>query len=255
MVAGESDLGSGLIFSLSTPPAGNSHEAMVAFRAALPPLKVVVLAAPPRSGGSDIAGLMSLKVPFVDFNQDASRYFDLHHSADDTLDKIDPAELTQNVAVWSAFIHVVANSDIDFRSKERPPAWLRPRAAVSGGSTLVSTAGDTLSRRTEPRHAHPIRQVATMLARGFAGWATASVAARRLTVRLWPCRCPWAPPCASECTFPTADLRANRRVPVSALGVNCSADRPCAGGFIVLVAATVAVRARWLIHDGHRSPG
>ena len=58
---------------------------------------------------------MGLKVPFVDFNQDASRYFDLHHSADDTLDKIDPKELSQNVAVWAAFLYTVANSDIDFR--------------------------------------------------------------------------------------------------------------------------------------------
>jgi hypothetical protein len=51
----------------------------------------------------------------VDFHQDSNRYFDLHHSADDTLDKIDPAHLAQNVAVWASFIYTVANSDIDFR--------------------------------------------------------------------------------------------------------------------------------------------
>jgi len=117
IVAGESDSGSGRIWSLSTPPAAYAHPAMVAFRATLPALKVAVEATPPRSGGSDIAGLIGLKVPFVDFNQDASRYFDLHHSADDTLDKIDPADLAQNIAVWSAFLYVVANSDVDFRPK------------------------------------------------------------------------------------------------------------------------------------------
>ena len=58
---------------------------------------------------------MAAGAPFVDFNQDASRYFDLHHSADDTLDKIEPAELAQNVAVWAAFLYTVADSDIDFR--------------------------------------------------------------------------------------------------------------------------------------------
>ena len=73
--------------------------------------------APPSSGGSDIAGLIGLKAPFVDFNQDMNRYFDLHHSADDTLDKIDPDALAQNVAVWAAFLYTVANSDIDFRAK------------------------------------------------------------------------------------------------------------------------------------------
>ena len=117
VVAGESDTGSGRIYSLSTPPAAASHPAMVAFRATLPALKVAVNPAPPRSGGSDISGLIAMKVPFVDFNQDASRYFDLHHSADDTLDKIDPADLAQNVAVWAAFLFVTANSDVDFRPK------------------------------------------------------------------------------------------------------------------------------------------
>nr|WP_293907924.1 M20/M25/M40 family metallo-hydrolase [Phenylobacterium sp.] len=117
VVAGESDVGSGRIWSLSTPPAAYAHAAMVAFRAVLPGLKAAVNTGPPRFGGSDIAGLTRLGAPFVDFNQDASRYFDLHHSADDTLDKIDPADLAQNIAVWSAFLYVVANSDVDFRPK------------------------------------------------------------------------------------------------------------------------------------------
>jgi Zn-dependent M28 family amino/carboxypeptidase len=78
-------------------------------------LKIIVKRTPPQFGGSDIAGLILLGAPFVDFNQDATRYFDLHHSADDTLDKIVPAELAQNVAVWASFIYTVADSDIDFR--------------------------------------------------------------------------------------------------------------------------------------------
>ncbi len=88
---------------------------MKAFLRAIGPLKVIVKRTPPRSGGADIAGLMLLGAPFVDFDQDASRYFDLHHSDDDTLDKIDPAQLAQNVAVWAPFIYAVADSDIDFR--------------------------------------------------------------------------------------------------------------------------------------------
>lgn len=117
IVAGESDGGAGRIWSLSTPQAGAGHPAMTAFQSTLPKLKVAVNRTPPRSGGADIAGLIGLGAPFVDFNQDMSRYFDLHHSADDTLDKIDPAELSQNVAVWAAFLYTVANSDIDFRPK------------------------------------------------------------------------------------------------------------------------------------------
>ncbi|MBL8553894.1 MAG: M20/M25/M40 family metallo-hydrolase, partial [Phenylobacterium sp.] len=117
IVAGESDGGAGRIWSLSLPRVGADHPAMTAFRATLPRLNVTVSRAAPSSGGADISGLIGVGVPFVDFNQDMSRYFDLHHSADDTLDKIDPAALAQNVAVWAAFLYTVANSDIDFRAR------------------------------------------------------------------------------------------------------------------------------------------
>ena len=58
--------------------------------------------------------LYTVNACFSEFQQDATRYFDLHHSADDTLDKVDPKELAQNVAVWTAFVYTVADSDIDF---------------------------------------------------------------------------------------------------------------------------------------------
>jgi hypothetical protein len=116
IVAGESDLGADPIWSLSLPKNSAGHPAMKAFLGAIGPLKVIINPAEPRFGGSDLEGLMGDGVPFVDFTPDASRYFDLHHSADDTLDKINPASLAQNVAVWASFIYTVANSDIDFRA-------------------------------------------------------------------------------------------------------------------------------------------
>jgi hypothetical protein len=115
IVAGESDLGADQIWSVSLPKGSAQTAAMGAFRSVLPGLKAIASREPPREGGSDISGLMAMGVPFVDFNQDASRYFDLHHSADDTLDKVNPENLAQNVAVWAAFLYTVANSDIDFR--------------------------------------------------------------------------------------------------------------------------------------------
>jgi Zn-dependent M28 family amino/carboxypeptidase len=115
VVAGESDAGAGQVWSASLPKGSYATPAMTAFRSALPGLKVIASRDAPREGGSDIEGLMALGVPFVDFQQDATRYFDLHHTADDTLDKVRPEELAQNVAVWAAFLYTVANSDIDFR--------------------------------------------------------------------------------------------------------------------------------------------
>ena len=115
IVTGESDEGPGPVWILNLPKGSAGHPAMQAFLNAIAPLKVIVDRTPSSRGGSDISGLMAAGVPLIDLIPDANRYFDLHHSADDTLDKINPADLAQSVAVWTAFIYTVANSDIDFR--------------------------------------------------------------------------------------------------------------------------------------------
>jgi Zn-dependent M28 family amino/carboxypeptidase len=46
--------------------------------------------------------------PGVGLSQDGTRYFDYHHTPDDTLDKVDPAQMRQNVAAWTAMLAVVA---------------------------------------------------------------------------------------------------------------------------------------------------
>ena len=52
--------------------------------------------------------------------QDGSDYFDLHHNADDTLDKIDPQALAQNVAAYAVFAYLAAEADGDFGSAPKP---------------------------------------------------------------------------------------------------------------------------------------
>jgi len=47
-------------------------------------------------------------LPGVGLSQDGTRYFDYHHTPDDTLDKIDPAQLRQNVAAWTAVLAVLS---------------------------------------------------------------------------------------------------------------------------------------------------
>lgn len=63
------------------------------------------------SGGADLNLVREQKGPLIDLQQDGTRYFDLHHTTDDTLDKIDPAQLRQNVAVWTAVVGVLANRE------------------------------------------------------------------------------------------------------------------------------------------------
>ena len=50
---------------------------------------------------------------------------DLHQAADDTLDKIDPAALAQNVAAWAVFAWLAAEAEGDFGSAPKPVAPAR----------------------------------------------------------------------------------------------------------------------------------
>ena len=71
---------------------------------------------PSRGSGDDTVDLVRAGVPAFAVHQDASRYFDWHHSSEDTLDKVDPDQLNQAVATWASFVYIAANSDIDFRA-------------------------------------------------------------------------------------------------------------------------------------------
>ncbi len=51
---------------------------------------------PALRAGSDVEGIAGTGVPVFSLSQDATRYFDYHHSADDTLAVVDPAQPLQN---------------------------------------------------------------------------------------------------------------------------------------------------------------
>lgn len=62
-------------------------------------------------GGADVGAIIEAQKPaIVDLKQDGTHYFDLHHTPDDTLDKIDPVQLRQNVAAWVATLMVLGNA-------------------------------------------------------------------------------------------------------------------------------------------------
>ena len=72
--------------------------------------------------GSDISPLTAAGVPSFSPIQDARFYFDYHHSAADTLDKIVPRELQENAAVMSVLGYALTNIPVELpRSAPRPP--------------------------------------------------------------------------------------------------------------------------------------
>ncbi|MBU6267510.1 MAG: M28 family peptidase [Sphingomonadales bacterium] len=105
-LAMESDFGADRVWKVvfNTAPANKAMTDRIA--AALAPLGIVATHGE-TEGGTDIEPIIAAqKLPVIDLAQDGTRYFDLHHTPDDTLDKIDPAQLQQNVDAWAAVLSV-----------------------------------------------------------------------------------------------------------------------------------------------------
>jgi len=60
-------------------------------------------------GGADIGPIMREGVVGANLEVDGSRYFDIHHTHADTLDKIDPRDLSLCVATLAVFAYTVAD--------------------------------------------------------------------------------------------------------------------------------------------------
>lgn len=119
IAASESDFGGGRIWKVMLPERSRDHAAVRMAGDLLAPLGVFIDRAPAPYGGADLVGLQRTGTPVFLMGADGSRYFDVHHSADDTLDKIDREDLNQAVASWATVVYLLADSDIDFR--EAPP--------------------------------------------------------------------------------------------------------------------------------------
>jgi hypothetical protein len=110
----ESDFGAGRVWRLRSRVR---DEALPAIRAIASVLQPLAIAAGDNeaSPGPDAALLMRRhRWPAIELSQDGSAYFDVHHTENDTLDKIDPATLPQNVAAWAATAWLAAQSAIAF---------------------------------------------------------------------------------------------------------------------------------------------
>jgi Zn-dependent M28 family amino/carboxypeptidase len=109
----ESDFGAGRIYAFS---AGVSDEALPVIEQIgqlLAPLGIVYEKGV-GSPGPDISPFAKLGMPWVELAQDGTDYFDYHHTANDTLDKIDAKALDQQAAAYAVLAYVAADSPVDF---------------------------------------------------------------------------------------------------------------------------------------------
>jgi hypothetical protein len=115
VAAMEADQGDGRPWALRVPALGREGAVTRALHASLAPLGIDLDPGASR-GGVDIAPLRELGVPFVDLRQDATRYFDFHHTANDVLENVSRADLGDATVAFATAIWVLANVD------ERLPA-------------------------------------------------------------------------------------------------------------------------------------
>ncbi len=112
-LASESDFGAGRIWGFRAQVLETALPAIEQIAAALEPLGIVKQPEP-GAGGADLGPMRRLGMPAVSLLQDGSDYFDWHHTDNDTLDKIDPKALNQNVAAYAVFGYLAAEAPVAF---------------------------------------------------------------------------------------------------------------------------------------------
>jgi carboxypeptidase Q len=113
----ESDFGAGRIWQNKSRVQEAAEPLAFQIAQALAPLGVAIPARGFEEGqpGPDAAMLMRRhRWPAWQLSQDGSKYFDIHHTVHDTLDRIEPAAMAQNTACWAVLAWLAAQSPLPF---------------------------------------------------------------------------------------------------------------------------------------------
>ena len=108
----ESDFGAGKIWRFDTRMPENKFDVADQIMQLLAPLGIE-RGNNSSHGGSDSSPFVAQGVPAFGLYQDGTDYFDYHHTANDTLDKVDPENLKQNVAAWIVVSFLAAEMEDD----------------------------------------------------------------------------------------------------------------------------------------------
>jgi Zn-dependent M28 family amino/carboxypeptidase len=123
----EADSGAGRATGVEVTGGPGAMEIVTAMARPLASLGAAIVSG--NGGGVDISPLAWAGVPLLSLAQDTSRYFDWHHSAADTLDKVDPAALAQATGAFAWMAWALADWPETLPrpvAPEREPWWKRP---------------------------------------------------------------------------------------------------------------------------------
>ena len=123
----ENDEGSGRVFGMRTSVPVESMKLFAPLRAALLPMGAAGFQRTDVLGTGDLSGLERAGVPSFSPLIDDSTYFNYHHTAADTLDKVKPEDLRRHVAVMATTAWFLANLNEPIGRTPVPPAGERGR--------------------------------------------------------------------------------------------------------------------------------
>ena len=117
--AAEADSGQGPVTQLSSFVRPEAFAVVKQMQTVMAPLGV---AAGDNNAypGPDMGGLRALGAASFGLTLKADDYFDLHHTPDDTFDKIEPARINQATAAFTVYAWMAANSPVNFGSGQEP---------------------------------------------------------------------------------------------------------------------------------------
>jgi Zn-dependent M28 family amino/carboxypeptidase len=117
VLGSESDFGAAPIWRLRASVKPEARAAIAQIAAVLKPIGVEYDEKGAGSGGSDLSVLHAKGMAALSLDQDGTHYFDIHHTPNDTLDKVEPKEIAQNAAVYAVYAYLAAQAEGDFGSK------------------------------------------------------------------------------------------------------------------------------------------
>jgi carboxypeptidase Q len=115
VIGAESDFGAGRIYEICSMVGSGATSAISEMHRQMESLGIYK-GSNQCTGGPDMTPFREAGMPVVELQQDGRDYFDLHHTPNDTFDKIEKAALDQNVAAYAIFTWLAANMDVDFRA-------------------------------------------------------------------------------------------------------------------------------------------
>jgi len=113
IIGAESDFGAAPIYAFSSLVSNESLPVIAQMAELMAPIGVSYVGNHGRSG-ADVSPLKKAGMATMGLYQDGTKYFDWHHTQDDTIDKIKPEEIAQNVAAWVVFVSIAAEYSGDF---------------------------------------------------------------------------------------------------------------------------------------------